>query len=196
MKRFAALCAVFGAFESSDAFAPSAALPTHNIAASTSTPSLFGHPTGGPGGGAAAAATVEATGFIDTELRGAAMRLHTFSQAPREGRAQEAERKPYAPTRDDYLHFLVDSQEVYRAFEEVVHSQPELEPFCDTGLERADALEEDITYMMKEYDMERPEVGSVGKEYAEEIRNMAKDGRVPELMCHYYNHYFAHTAGK
>ena len=192
-----ALCSLFGSIGPTMAFAP-AALKPHDVhiahPASTSTWSaLHGHP-GEPSGGGAA--TVEATGFIDTELRGAAMRLHTFSQAPKEGRVQEAERKPYTPTRMDYLRFLVDSQAVYRAFEEVVHELPEMGAFCDSGLERVDVLEEDIEYMVKEYGLTRPEVGSVGNEYAREVRKMAKESKVPELVCHYYNHFFAHTAGE
>jgi hypothetical protein len=50
-----------------------------------------GHPHGS--GSEAAVAEPEApVGFIDGELRGAAMRLHTKSQAPREGQAPEPSR--------------------------------------------------------------------------------------------------------
>lgn len=140
-----------------------------------------------------------ATGFIDTELRGAAMRLHTRKQAPKEGEADEEKgpepAAPYVTTHDDYLAFLVDSQAVYAAFEEVVDQVPEMAPFRNTGLERTKPLETDIEFMMKEYGLERPEVGAMGTGYAAEIRRIAKEGTVPELMCHYYNHYFAHTAG-
>ena len=55
--------------------------------------------------------TTVAGGFIETELRGAAMKLHTRSQAPKEGQAKEQKPKEkYVPTRDDYLAFLVDSK--------------------------------------------------------------------------------------
>lgn len=151
---------------------------------------VAGHPS---------SATVDAppTGFIDTELRGAAMRLHTRKQAPKEGQAEEKKSpaEPYVTTREDYLAFLVDSQAVYEAFEEVVNQMPEMESFRDTGLERTKPLETDIEFMVKEYGLERPKVGAMGTGYAEEIRRIAKEGTTPELMCHYYNHYFAHTAG-
>lgn len=146
--------------------------------------------------------TMEATGFIDEELRGAAMRLHTRSQSPKEGQVEDKPKpvKMAPPTHLDYLKFLVDSQHVYQAFEEVVEMeelQPELSPFVNTGLERATRLEEDIEFISKEYDVERPEVGSKGETYAKEIRAIASKGKeaVPEFMCHYYNYYFAHTAG-
>uniref|UniRef100_A0A7S2EEF7 Heme oxygenase n=1 Tax=Trieres chinensis TaxID=1514140 RepID=A0A7S2EEF7_TRICV len=162
---------------------------------------LGGHPGGHPGGGhpGSAVEMPPATGFIDTELRGAAMRLHTRKQAPKEGEAAptEAEKapEPYVPTREDYLAFLVDSLCVYREFEDIVQQLPAMEPFRDTGLERSQALENDIEFMCKEYGLERPEFGAPGREYAEEIRQIAMAGTIPELMCHYYNFYFAHTAG-
>ena len=142
--------------------------------------------------------------FIDTELRGAAMKLHTKSQAPKEGEAKEqpkpANAEPYIPTHMDYLKFLVDSQFVYKTFEEILLREelhPELQPFVNTGLERNDRLEEDIVFMTKEYDLDRPEIGDKGKMYAEMMESIAAKGKenIPEFMCHYYNYYFAHTAG-
>jgi len=138
--------------------------------------------------------------FIETELRGAAMKLHTRSQAPKEGKVED--KKPdgprYVPTHDDYLSFLVDSKHVYEAFEEAVKSDshPELTAFQDTKLERTKGLEEDIQFLVKEYNLIRPEVGLVGKQYSEEVRRIIKEkDTVPQFMCHFYNFYFAHTAG-
>lgn len=146
--------------------------------------------------------TMEATGFIATELRGAAMKLHTRSQSPKEGKVEDkpAPAEPYTPTHLDYLKFLVDSQHVYKAMEDIVQMeelQPELSPFINTGLERVDRLEEDIDFISSEYDVARPAVGSFGTNYAEELREIASRGKeaIPEFMCHYYNYYFAHTAG-
>lgn len=141
--------------------------------------------------------TGASTGFIDNELRGAAMKLHTRSQSS-EGEAQETKREPYVTTMEDYLRFLVDSQHVYRAFEDIIPElSPELSAFVDTGLERTEPLETDIQFIVKEYEMTRPPVGQIGTMYAQELRDLAAKGKecVPELMCHYYNHYFAHTAG-
>jgi heme oxygenase len=135
-------------------------------------------------------------GFIDTELRGAAMKLHTKEQAPKEGEVEvEKPKEPYTPTRDDYLAFLVDSKHVYEALEDIVNEKEELATFRNTGLERTKALETDIQFMVIEYGLNRPEVGDYGKAYASELREIAAKGNIPEFICHYYNFYFAHTAG-
>ncbi len=131
------------------------------------------------------------------------MKLHTRSQSPKEGEAEEKPKpagEPYVPTQMDYLKFLVDSQFVYKTFEDILQRaelHPELEPFVNTGLERNDRLEEDIVFMTKEFDLERPEIGEKGKMYGEMMENIAQKGKehLPEFMCHYYNYYFAHTAG-
>lgn len=139
-------------------------------------------------------------GLIESALRSAAMKLHTKAQAPKEGQVEVvAPAKPYVPTIMDYLHFLVDSQHVYQAFEDVVNDDrfPELASLRNTGLERVGPLEVDITSITKEYNIDWPPVGQKGLEYAQEIRGMMLDGdvNVPEFICHFYNYYFAHTAG-
>lgn len=138
--------------------------------------------------------TVETVSFIDTELRGAAMRLHTREQAPKEGQAPSQAKPsgpPYVTTHADYLRFLVDSRHVYQALEDVVKTRDELAVFRQTGLERTQALEQDIAYMTSEYNLKLPAVGKAGREYAKLLRNMES---VPRFVCHYYNFYFAHTA--
>jgi len=136
------------------------------------------------------------TGFIATELRGAAMRLHTRQQAPKEGeREAPVQKEPYVPTHMDYLRFLVDSRHVYEAMEEIVNEYSDLETFRSTGLERTKGLDIDIAWIASEYtDGEIPEVGEAGSKYAENLKDIAKRS-IPAFMCHYYNHYFAHTAG-
>jgi heme oxygenase len=135
------------------------------------------------------------TSFIDTELRGAAMKLHTRAQAPREGQAEvAAPAEPYVTTHADYLAFLVDSQHVYQALEDVVNSQNELQVFRNTGLERVAVLEEDIAWMTATFDLESPTVGRLGQDYATLLRDEASRS-TPALVCHFYNFYFAHTAG-
>lgn len=144
-------------------------------------------------------ASVESTtttgGFIETELRGKAMKLHTRSQAPKEGQAEEKKMEPYTPTHDDYLRFLVDSQHVYKALEDIVQECEDLAVFRNTGLERVAPLEKDIEFMVQEYQLTRPMVGKPGLEYAAELRRLGNEHLIPEFMCHYYNFYFAHTAG-
>lgn len=146
---------------------------------------------------AAPTATTTAGGFIESELRGAAMRLHTREQAPKEGQVEvkHKPKDPYVPTRDDYLAFLVDSKHVYEALEDIVNNKEELAMFRNTGLERTEGLEKDIQFMVQEYGLERPPVGNYGKVYATEIREIADKNCIPEFMCHFYNFYFAHTAG-
>lgn len=137
--------------------------------------------------------------FIDTDLRGAAMKLHTRKQAPKEGQAPERQSAPkdqaYVTTHMDYLHFLIDSQHVFQALEDAVISNDSLVEFRNTGLERTVGLEKDIKFMMEEYGLERPSVGNVGEEYAKVISEAVSANQIPEFMCHYYNFYFAHTAG-
>lgn len=163
-----------------------------------STSLYHGHPGGNP---TATMANTEApSGFIDTELRGAAMKLHTRKQAPKEGEAEEAEheKKPYVTTHDDYLRFLIDSQHVYKAFEDAVNANPNLEFLRNTGLERSEGLEKDINFMLSEYGdilVERHPVGSYGLDYVKVIEKLAKENQIPAFICHYYNYYFAHTAG-
>ncbi len=132
------------------------------------------------------------------ELRDVAMRLHTREQAPREGQAEAPKKpaEPYVPTQADYLQFLVDSYVVYVALEEIVNEVEVLAPFRNSGLERTQALEKDIQYMCKRFDLQRPEAGKAGSMYAAKLKSMIhSDDDVPEFMCHYYNFYFAHLAG-
>lgn len=146
----------------------------------------------------AEAATVSSTvttasSFIDGELRGAAMRLHTKSQAPREGQAAEpANQQPHSTTLQEYLQFLVDSQLVFQALEDAVNSRDDLKMFRNTGLERTQALEQDIAWICQHYKLDRPDVAEPGRTYARLLTEMTS---VPEFVCHWYNHYFAHTAG-
>jgi len=144
--------------------------------------------------------------FLDVQLRGAAMRLHTRSQSPKEGQAPERQetKEPYVTTHMDYLRFLVDSQCVYNAMEKIVqlpHLQPQLQAFHDTGLERVQPLEADIQYMVETYQLTRPAIGPVGRAYEKFLLDLVSDSTtshtnvIPRFICHYYNYYFAHTAG-
>lgn len=134
--------------------------------------------------------------FVRDDLRSYAMKLHTKDQAPKEG--EQKAQTPFTkwePKRADYLQFLVDSLHVFSTFEEIVSETPALAPFKNTGLERSTALKEDIAWFPT-YDssLTIPECGESGLEYSKFLRNLAKES-IPKFMCHYYNHYFAHTAG-
>lgn len=123
------------------------------------------------------------------------MKLHTRKQAPKEGQKEEqqpSQREPYTPTRADYLAFLVDSQHVYQTMEDIVNEKEELASFRNTGLERVERLERDIEFLVQEYELRRPAVGQAGQDYATLLQEI---NSIPEFVCHFYNHYFAHTAG-
>lgn len=146
--------------------------------------------------------------FVRDEMRPYAMKLHTRDQAPREGQ-QPASPQPvqtWQPARQDYLNFLTDSLAVYETFDDIVGSVAALAALRSTGLERASALREDIRWLTEELDSSL-RVNSPGqpalqycaflqqfKEQAEEM-NSAQGTMLPQFICHYYNHYFAHTAG-
>jgi heme oxygenase len=133
--------------------------------------------------------------FVQYEMRSAAMKLHTRDQAPKEG--QQPAEKPvskWEPGREEYLQFLVDSRHVYQCLEDIVNENEVLSTFADSGLERATALEKDIAWF-KEEGLEAPPLGSFGKAYAERLREIAAAGEWEVFVCHFYNFYFAHTAG-
>lgn len=135
--------------------------------------------------------------FINDDLRKYAMKLHTRDQAPKEG--QQKAQTPVAkwePSRMNYLQFLVDSLRVYETLESIAEDRAEFASLRGTGLERSAALRKDIEWMCG-YDpslIAPPACGEAGSTYAEFLRKVA-DESVPRFMCHYYNHYFAHTAG-
>uniref|UniRef100_A0A7S1BBR9 Heme oxygenase n=1 Tax=Corethron hystrix TaxID=216773 RepID=A0A7S1BBR9_9STRA len=145
---------------------------------------------------ASGATASETYTFIGTELRGAAMKLHTKAQAPKEGQAPAPKSNVSSRelTQADYLHFLLDSKAVYEALEDIVEEYPELSQFRNTGLERTKGLDIDIQWMVEEFGIPKPEVGAPGLNYAAELRRIVASS-IPAFMCHYYNFYFAHTAG-
>jgi len=135
--------------------------------------------------------------FIRDELRAYAMNLHTKDQAPIEGK--QPAKKPvssWEPQLSDYVQFLRDSLEVYKTMEEIVNSYDELKDYRNTGLERTEALKADIDYICNTFNtnVNEPECGEAGKAYSKFLKSIVKES-IPKFMCHYYNHYFAHTAG-
>ena len=160
-----------------------------------------GHGHGhGHGHGSSVAPT---KGFVE-EMRQVAMRLHTREQAPREGEkpadAQRAEQRPVArwtPTPEGYLKFLVESLAVYEAMETIVNDEANAEVygrFKNSGLERTGALKKDVEYLCQRFGLTAPNAEGPGKEYAVFLTELAKTAP-PEFICHFYNVYFAHSAG-
>lgn len=132
-------------------------------------------------------------GFVE-EMRFVAMRLHTKDQS-REG-MMETSALPiqmWSPARADFMQFLVDSRAVYRCFEEEFISEPLFKSFVDTGLERVQPLNEDIEYLAS-LGVEEGVPSEAALGYVEYLRKMVTEA--PEkALCHWYNYYFAHTAG-
>ena len=135
--------------------------------------------------------------FVQDELRPYAMKLHTRDQSPKEG--QQPAQKPFTEWQvglGDYLHFLVDSLHVYEAFDKIINSNPLYEKLRNTGLERSEALRYDIKWISTVYSpgLKVPECGKGGKDYANLLLDLSTKSP-PKFICHFYNHYFAHTAG-
>lgn len=142
-------------------------------------------------------------GFVE-EMRRVAMALHTREQAPKEGKKTtddaKKEQQPvarWAPTPEGYLAFLIESRAVYRAMEGVVGDDANASTygkFKSSGLERTSALDKDIAYMCERFGLKEYEATGAGKEYADFLTALAKTSP-PEFICHFYNVYFAHSAG-
>jgi heme oxygenase (biliverdin-producing, ferredoxin) len=85
---------------------------------------------------------------------------------------------------------------VYEALEEAVASDARYAPFRATGLERAAALRSDIAFFESEYGLSPPALApdGPGATYAKLVKTLASSDP-PAFICHFYNTYFAHTAG-
>jgi len=140
----------------------------------------------------------ESKGFVE-EMRFVAMKLHTKDQAKEgEKEVKEPEERPvakWAPTIDGYLGFLVDSKLVYDTLEGIVQEAafPSYAVFRNTGLERSEKLAKDLEWF-EEQGHTIPEPSPPGVNYADYLKELSeKDPQA--FLCHFYNVYFAHTAG-
>lgn len=137
----------------------------------------------------------EAKGFVE-EMRFVAMRLHTRDVA-KEGK-KEPDAQPigkWEPTIEGYLKFLVDSKVVYDTLEDVVQkaAYPAYAEFRNTGLERSEKLAKDLEWFRQQGHI-IPEPSSPGISYAKYLQELSEKDP-PAFLCHFYNVYFAHTAG-
>ncbi|KAG2492474.1 hypothetical protein HYH03_009139 [Edaphochlamys debaryana] len=150
----------------------------------------------GHGGSASAVLTEKDKGFI-AEMRKVAMKLHTREQAPKEGGKEAPKQQgPWTPTRPGYLRFLTESKVVFDTFERIIATNDEYKAFRNTGLERSQALSDDLNYFRLVYHMSTPQLkqDGPGMKYAQTLEKLAREDP-PAFICHYYNFYFAHTAG-
>eukprot|EP00981_Chlorochromonas_danica_P002725 scaffold537_cov180-Ochromonas_danica.AAC.30 len=133
--------------------------------------------------------------FVQDVMKPYAMKLHTRDQA-REGELPaQTPFTAWQPTRQNYLQFLVDALVVYQAFEDIIQRYPALEAFRNTGLERSEPLQQDIAWLLQyDHTLVRYEAGPLAKAYATFLYEKAEES-IPKFICHYYNHYFAHSAG-
>lgn len=137
----------------------------------------------------------EPKGFVG-EMRAVAMKLHTRDQA------KEGEKPPegnpmatWEPTLEGYLQFLVDSKVVYDTLESIIAegANPWYVNFKSTGLERSEKLVKDFEWF-KEQGHAIPEPSTVGLAYSQFLKELSEKN--PQaFICHFYNIYFAHTAG-
>lgn len=142
-----------------------------------------------------AAKEADSAPSIIDDLKQTAMSLHTKDQAASGG--QKAKKRPeFKPTRSGYLRYLVDSRAVFSTMEDIVQRKAELAGLKENGLERSGALDRDIAFLESQGVSPAAVEGdeSPGSEYAAYLRDLA-DANLPGFVCHYYNTYFAHTAG-
>ena len=142
------------------------------------------------------------------EMRTYAMKLHTRDQVQKPGASGKPEghghgqgspptpqTPQWQPTRQNYLQFLEDSLMVYKTLDSIVEKNEKLQVFRSTGLERANALNDDIKWMYEnDSSLEKAKCGPNGEQYSSFLTALATES-IPKFMCHYYNFYFAHTAG-
>lgn len=137
----------------------------------------------------------EKKGFVE-EMRRVAMKLHTRDQS-REGeqKANETPLAKWEPSVQGYLQFLVDSKAVFDTLESIVDraANPSYAVFKNSGLERSAHLAADLEWFKNE-GYEIPGPGEPGLSYSNYLNELAETDP-PAFICHFYNVYFAHSAG-
>ncbi|XP_074588849.1 heme oxygenase 1, chloroplastic-like [Curcuma longa] len=131
--------------------------------------------------------------FVD-EMRVASMKLH-----PR-NLAKEGEKEPegppvsqWEPSIEGLLQFLVDSKLVYDTFEAIIHQADYYAELRNTGLERSEKLAKDLEWF--EYQKRAiPQPSARGHSHARYLEQVS-DKDPQAFICHFYNVYFAHSAG-
>lgn len=73
-------------------------------------------------------------------------------------------------------------------------AEAEFATFRDSGLERSAALDRDVAWFA-EQGVDEPSVAPQGATYVTLLREMVAAGELEAFVCHFYNFYFAHTAG-
>ncbi|KDP32407.1 hypothetical protein JCGZ_13332 [Jatropha curcas] len=138
------------------------------------------------------------SGFVE-EMRAASLKLHTREHS-KKGQKEIKQPEDRALSKWDLsiqglISFLVESKSMYDTVEKILKN-PDF-PFSveleNTGFERSANLQKDLEWL-KEQGYDIPEPSSPGADYAKYLKKLSEND--PQaFICHFYNIYFAHTAG-
>ena len=157
-----------------------------------------------PAPAAEAPAETAASASIVAAMRTAAMALHSRPPPKAAAAAPAAgEKKPkgapmmqvgaWSPPREAFVQYLVDSLHVYAEFERLILTRPLLAgALHGVGLSRHAQLEADLAALGVGG---AADASATARGYALAVRDAVERGGAPAFACHYYNFYFAHTAG-
>ena len=135
--------------------------------------------------------------FCDKDLRGAAMKLHKRSkESSREDKVDTNVKGISGCTLQNYRCFLETSLQVYQALEDVTSKDERYLSLMEGGHARVKGIKADLQHFDQIGVTAGPDTGpdEVGQEYAQFLTDLSRSSP-PRFLCHYYNHYFAHTAG-
>ncbi|OMO60758.1 heme oxygenase-like protein [Corchorus capsularis] len=134
-------------------------------------------------------------------MRSMSMKLHSKEQA-KEGEKEvkepeEQSVRKWEPRVEGFLKFLVDSKLVYETLEGIIdHDHTAFACYAElrnTGLERHESLAKDLKWF-EEQGYAIPVPSLPGLTYCEYLKEISeKDTQA--FICHFYNIYFAHSAG-
>ncbi|XP_031477998.1 heme oxygenase 1, chloroplastic-like [Nymphaea colorata] len=122
--------------------------------------------------------------FVE-EMRSIAMKFHV-------GEFMDGK---WEPTLEGYLQSLVDSQIVFATLENIVLEAKHLAyvELRNTGLERKEKIEKDVIWFQEQgYPIPTPSPSGIA--YSSYLEGISM-GDPAAFVCHFYNIYFAHTAG-
>ena len=130
----------------------------------------------------------------------------TQTKAAEEEKQEQQQQRRFAPTLQGYTRFLRESKLVYDFLEQTVRDKERYAAFRESGLERGGRLALDIASLEKRLRAQTDEGGGeemkkdeeeglhAGAEYVKYLESLERESEA-KFLCHYYNVYFAHTAG-
>lgn len=133
--------------------------------------------------------------FVQDELKPYALRLHSKDQAHSGQMPAQLSFHLWNPNRKDFLHYLTDSLALYELLEHTASTHPSLRSIYIKDLERSPALKKDIEWLQQSFDLQVCQPGSSVLTYTTYLKSLIATNNIPAFVCHYYNTYFALTAG-